>query len=173
MTGTPANGAVTVTHADNNGTWLVELRGEHDLSTAPRLDEQTRDVWPRRKLAIVDLRSAAFIDSTVVSWLLSADNAITTAGTGTLIIIEGAADSVPARVLRLLHLREVLACYPTRHDAQTHHPGVQAERLASTDERTRTRPGDAPGRTRNPPAPRYRDRHARRALGRPRRRKAA
>ena len=124
MTGTPANGAVTVTHADNNGTWLVELRGEHDLSTAPRLDEQTRDVWPRRKLAIVDLRSAAFIDSTVVSWLLSADNAITTAGTGTLIIIEGAADSVPARVLRLLHLREVLACYRTRHDAQTHHPGV-------------------------------------------------
>jgi anti-anti-sigma factor len=124
MTTTPFRGAVTVTHADNNGTWLVELRGEHDLSTAPQLDEQTRDVWPRCRLAVIDLSSAAFIDSTVVSWLLSAHNAITTAGSGTLVIIEGTADSMPARVLRMLRMREMLACYPTRQDAETHHPDV-------------------------------------------------
>ena len=82
MSSERAPGTVTVTHCDNNGTWLIALEGEHDMATAPLLEQQTSGVWPRCNLAVVDLREATFIDCSTINWLLRTRGALTRSGGG-------------------------------------------------------------------------------------------
>jgi anti-anti-sigma factor len=49
---------------------LVQLAGEHDLSTAPQLSETIRAI---RGNVLVDLSECSFIDSSVIGALLMAD----------------------------------------------------------------------------------------------------
>jgi anti-anti-sigma regulatory factor len=78
---TSAVGTVSVTRHDAAGTWLIALGGEHDLSTAALLEEETIGVWPHAVLVVVDLSGAAFMDSTVVHWLMSARRELEASGT--------------------------------------------------------------------------------------------
>jgi anti-anti-sigma regulatory factor len=112
-----AVGTVSVTRLDAVGTWLIALGGEHDLATAALLEEQTIDVWPRAGFVVVDLSGAAFIDSTVVNWLMRAKRELEASGSGVLGIVEGPAGTFAARLFGLLRLRDVLVCYRTRRDA--------------------------------------------------------
>ena len=91
--------------------------GEHDLSTAPLLEQATIGLWQRCTLAVVDLSGAAFIDTTVINWLMNAKHKLEASGGGTLGIVEGPPASFAARLFGQLSLRDVLACYPTRQDA--------------------------------------------------------
>ena len=112
-----AVGTVSVTRHDAAGTWLIALGGEHDLSTAALLEEKTIGVWPGATLVVVDLSRAAFMDSTVVHWLVSAKRELEASGRGAVGIVEGPAGSFAARLFGLLDLRDVLVCYRTRRDA--------------------------------------------------------
>jgi anti-anti-sigma regulatory factor len=112
-----AVGSVTVTPHNAGGAWLIALHGEHDLSTAALLEQATIGIWQRCTLAVVDLSGAAFIDTTVINWLLSAKRALEASGTGVLRTVEGPSGSFAARLLGLLGLRDELACYPTRQEA--------------------------------------------------------
>ena len=110
-------GAISVNHFDSNGTWLIALEGEHDLSTAPLVETQTENVWPVASLAVVDLSDATFVDSSVVNWLRKARDLMETAGHGTLRAVVGPSETPAARLVGLLGLRGELGVYTTRHEA--------------------------------------------------------
>ena len=110
-------GTVDVTPCDGRGTWLVTLHGDHDLATRALLEQQTRPVWPRCKVAVIDLSDTTFIDSGVIRWLLEAERELEAAGAFTLSVVEGRPGTVADRIFSALRMRYVLACYETRAQA--------------------------------------------------------
>jgi anti-anti-sigma regulatory factor len=117
-----STGTVTCTPTDSEGTWLITLKGEHDLATRPGLDRQTRHVWPLCKVAVIDLSGTTFIDSGVIRWLLNAESALEAAGGHSLSIVEGPPGSVADRLFEILRVRHVLPCHPTPTAALAHSP---------------------------------------------------
>jgi anti-anti-sigma regulatory factor len=107
----------TITRGDDAGTWLVALRGEHDLSTIPLLEEQTRHVWPQCTVAVIDLSEVTFMDSTLIHWLLRVEQALEAAHGFTFSIVTGAPSGVAGMLFERLRMSHVFACYVTRRDA--------------------------------------------------------
>jgi anti-anti-sigma factor len=62
-----------VTHTD--GTILVEVRGEVDMTTAPALSKVLDSALAEHGRVMIDLRSIAFIDSSGLAALLRAHQA--------------------------------------------------------------------------------------------------
>jgi hypothetical protein len=89
MSVSTANGSVTVTPQDAEGAWLIALEGEHDLSTAAPREQETSCLWQRCTLAVVDLSDVAFIDTTVINWLVSAKRMLEASAGGAMGIFEG------------------------------------------------------------------------------------
>jgi ABC-type transporter Mla MlaB component len=118
-------GGVAVTQCDHDGTWLVALYGEHDLTTIPLLARQTSHVWAHCKIAVVDLTDVTFVDTGVVSWLLSVERALEEGEGLTLSVVQGAPGSFTARLFDRLHMGSVLACYATRREAFMQAPAVR------------------------------------------------
>lgn len=110
-------GSVTVTHHDRNGTWLVGLGGEHDISTAPLLDRETGGIWANCTLVVVDLSDTTFIDCSLVHWLLERRVALAGVGDRPLRVVRGPAGGVAERVFDLLQLDDELSRYPSRREA--------------------------------------------------------
>jgi ABC-type transporter Mla MlaB component len=106
-----------VTCCDQRGTWLVELHGEHDLSTMPRLEQQTRHVWPHCTNAVIDLSEVTFTDSSLIDWLLRVEQALEQAHGFTLSIVTGPTSGAAGRLFKHIHMDCVLACYPSRREA--------------------------------------------------------
>ncbi len=104
---------VTTTTGEADGTTIVMLHGDHDFATRPELVRETNPIWPRCKVAIIDLSDVGFIDSGVIRWLLDVERQLEESGAFTLSIVEGKPDSRAARLFELLRMRHVLACYPT------------------------------------------------------------
>ena len=113
----PADGTVVSTRLRVEGDWLIVLAGEHDVSSAPLLRQETHEVWEQARRVVVDLSTAAFIDSSVITWRLREQRA-RPAGSS-LRIVEGEGGSAATRILDALDLRGALACYPTRRQACT------------------------------------------------------
>jgi anti-anti-sigma regulatory factor len=112
----------TATACEADGTWVVALHGDHDLSTRAQLEQETNAIWPVCKVAIIDLSDAEFIDSGVIKWLLDVARELQEAGASTLSVVEGPRGSVADRLFGLLRMRHVLACYPTRESALAQAP---------------------------------------------------
>jgi anti-anti-sigma factor len=112
-----AAGTISVTRFDSNGTWLIVLGGEHDISTAPLLAEHTREMWLDCGLVVVDLGSASFIDCSIIGWLLQTRDALADAGRCPLRVVGAGGEDVVSRLFDILGLRDQFACYPTRQQA--------------------------------------------------------
>ena len=106
-------GSVACIHTADGGTCLVTLTGEHDLTTIPLLDHHTRHLWPRCRVAVIDLSGVTFMDTTIISWLLGVESALEDGVGFTLSIVEGAPGCAAARLFDHLRMEHVLACYPT------------------------------------------------------------
>jgi len=52
--------------------WLVELMGEHDLSTAAQVEAAIDQVFRSGSKLVLDLSSATFVDSSVLAAILRA-----------------------------------------------------------------------------------------------------
>jgi anti-anti-sigma regulatory factor len=116
-------GQVRVSHYDRNGTWLIELAGEHDIATSSLIDARTLGVWPRCSVAIVDLRSVTFIDSSVVNWLARVRRTLESHGASDAVRIVGDPRSNALRpVFDALGIRDDFACYSTPRDAMANAP---------------------------------------------------
>lgn len=63
---------VTTDVAQDDGTWLVALHGDHDIATLAELRRETNHIWALCSVAIIDLSGVGFIDSGVIRWLLEA-----------------------------------------------------------------------------------------------------
>jgi anti-sigma B factor antagonist len=91
---------------------VVSVEGEADLHTAPQLDDLLKALESNH--VIVDLTEATFVDSTMVSVLVAADQRLRTAG-GQLVI---AADNPSvARLFEMTGLDRVLAVNRTLAEA--------------------------------------------------------
>jgi anti-anti-sigma regulatory factor len=112
-------GEDTITRCDGRGTWLVALHGEHDLSTIPLLDEQTRHVWPQCAIAVIDLSEVTFIDSSLIHWLLRVERTLEAAHVFTLSVVTGPPDGAAGKLFERLGMNQVFACYGTRRDVFT------------------------------------------------------
>ena len=98
------------------GVTLVELIGEHDLAHYEPLKDALETAAARRKDVVVDLSSCVFFDSTVVSLLLHAQDAVTSSGERfALVIPDGSAHT--SRVVEVMHLADVLPIHTTREAA--------------------------------------------------------
>ena len=69
MSGTPS-----IIKAEQRGShlWVLELRGEHDLSTSGEVDRAINDVYASGSALVVDLSGTGFIDSSIVAALVRA-----------------------------------------------------------------------------------------------------
>jgi stage II sporulation protein AA (anti-sigma F factor antagonist) len=99
-----------VTIEERGGAVHALLRGELDISTAPRLDEalaRTEAEGPR--LLVIDLSELTFMDSTGLRLLIGADSRAREEGRR-LVLIQG--NEMVQRVLRLTRLDERLEIVP-------------------------------------------------------------
>src|SRR4051794_23098977 len=95
-----------VTLTESAGSVHVKLRGELDISTAPRLEEDLRRAEADGPAVImVDLSGLDFMDSTGLRLLISADLRAREAGRR-LVLVQG--NEMVQRVLRLTRLDERL-----------------------------------------------------------------
>jgi anti-sigma B factor antagonist len=94
------------TSARSGGGVRVELKGELDLASAPKLDEELRKAEERgAKLIVIDLQPLSFMDSSGLRTLLAADARAREAGRR-LVLIRG--DERVQRVLKITRLDERL-----------------------------------------------------------------
>jgi anti-anti-sigma factor len=96
--------------------WLVELTGEHDLSTAPRLRTELDRVLADGASVVVDLSRVSFIDSSVVGVLLNAHRSAADLVGQTLVVVAPPAGT-PARLLEFIGAPRVLPMFESRADA--------------------------------------------------------
>jgi anti-sigma B factor antagonist len=95
---------------------VVELEGEHDLSTVPELEGTLDRVLENGTSVILDLTGATFIDSSVLSQLFRARQRAD-ADPREAFVVVAEAGSPPARLLDLTNAERVLDVYPTRQAA--------------------------------------------------------
>jgi anti-anti-sigma factor len=113
---TRAPGGSTVTHHDENGTWIIALEGEHDISTTSVLDAQISSLLSCCTRAVVDLSSTTFIDASVIGWLMRTRGLLAT-DDGALSVVQGNPGGIADRVFDILRLHDELAVYATQKDA--------------------------------------------------------
>lgn len=104
------------TEAGGEGIEIVVLDGEHDLGTLPRVRDAFEAIAEKDKALIIDLSSAAFVDSSILGAVLDARRHAGEAGRGFAVTCDGAAEPV-RRVLEVTGLAEELPVHPTREAA--------------------------------------------------------
>jgi anti-sigma B factor antagonist len=98
--------ALELTTSDRDGGARVALKGELDIATAPRLEEEVRRLETEgHKLIVIDLRGLEFMDSSGLRALLAADTRARERS-ARLVIVRG--DDRIQRVLRITRLDERL-----------------------------------------------------------------
>ena len=93
------------------GAWVVTLRGEHDLSTAPRLRTALARSFAGDWAVLVDLSEAEFIDSTTLQLLIGARRQRHS------IALVAPSGSVAGRLVELVRLADAIPTYQTRAEA--------------------------------------------------------
>lgn len=99
--------------------WVLTLHGEHDLSTAPELEQRLTKIAASGTSVVIELAEATFIDSQIINWLLRWTERAAVTPSLHLAISTGAAGTPALRVIDLLGLTPKLPCHPTKADA--HH----------------------------------------------------
>jgi anti-sigma B factor antagonist len=95
------------------GATVVELAGEHDLSTHGEVSAALEGVDPETP-CVVDLSSAAFIDSSILAALIQA---ALRDGPSPQTVVVAAPGSAPARLFELTQATTVVQVCPSLDDA--------------------------------------------------------
>ena len=96
----------TVERQLSDGTARLLVRGELDMETGPRLDEQIRELEAQRPAVLVlDLREVSFFDSTGLQLVLDADVRAREEGRR-FVVLPG--DGEPMRILELAEVADRL-----------------------------------------------------------------
>jgi anti-anti-sigma factor len=107
-------GTADVTRLEDR-TAVVDVRGEHDLSTVPALTA-TLERGCAHARVVVDLAECTFIDSTVIAALLRAARTVQGRGGAFALVIPPEQSNV-ARVATTIHLGDLVALHPSRASA--------------------------------------------------------
>ena len=98
------------------GVTLVEITGEHDLSTSADLTSSLDRLIAAAQPIVVDLSAATFIDSSTLGAILDARRRALDAGVGFELAQHGGAQAV-ARVLEITGVRDELPVRSSRPEA--------------------------------------------------------
>jgi len=60
----------TIERSRDRDVWILVLRGEHDLSTAPNLRRELDGIYDSGSRVVVDLTDVAFMDSSILNALV-------------------------------------------------------------------------------------------------------
>jgi anti-sigma B factor antagonist len=101
----------------DDGVAVVVVEGEHDVYTAPSLNERLDSLLEEHAPFVVDLTAATFVDSSVIRVLLEARRRAEETNVGFAVAL-GQDDSGPVRrVLDITGLVPLLPIYPAREEA--------------------------------------------------------
>jgi anti-anti-sigma factor len=100
----------------DRGTWVVTLRGEHDLSTEPSLGDVLKQAFGGGSKVVVDLSQVEFIDSTVLRALAYGRQEAVEHAEHEIVIV-APTDTFASRVLRVTGIDKVIRVFVTRADA--------------------------------------------------------
>ena len=102
------------------GVMLLVLRGEHDLSTQPRLRATIDEAIAAGMSIVIDLSEIEFIDSTVLAAILHGQRRATD-GDGDreqgLAVVASPGARLVARMLSLVHIEDHVAVHLSRDSA--------------------------------------------------------
>src|SRR4051794_3671252 len=107
---------ITVVEEGAAGVVVVALFGEHDVSTSPVLDERLTSAQCDGLGLVVDLSAAAFVDSSVIGTLLSAQRRARLHGSGFAVAL-GRDGGFVRSVLEITGLLDALPTFDTRAEA--------------------------------------------------------
>ena len=110
----PRPGSAAVVRA-RPGLAIVEVRGEHDLSTEQALREALRTA-AEHPTVVADLSECTFVDSTALAVLINAAQMARTRRDRFAVVIPRDVRPV-ARVAAMIGLGDMLALHPTRESA--------------------------------------------------------
>ena len=98
------------------GVAVLTISGEHDLSTAPNLRRRLDGLLGEGVATVLDLSSATFIDSSILSVILNGRRRAGEAKIGFAVARTNASDAVD-RVLEVTGLRAELPVHARREEA--------------------------------------------------------
>lgn len=101
---------------EESGPWVLELHGEHDLSTVQAIHATLAPIADQGEAAVIDLSQVTFIDSAVLTELVASCRRDEDGG-GARLALVAPPGGFPARVLGLLQLGRVIGVYETRDAA--------------------------------------------------------
>ena len=96
----------------------IILRGECDISTAPRLADALERT-NQRTHAIIDLSECEFVDSTIIGVLNAAHRTRDARGTRLEVVLPASASEIVNRVFALMQLRDILSVHDSAEAART------------------------------------------------------
>jgi anti-anti-sigma factor len=112
------HGTIEVEHAA--GVDVLVLRGDHDLSTQPRLQARIDRALMTGKSVVVDLSAVDFIDSTVLAAILHGERRATREAGGRglgLAVVSSPGAKFIARMLSLVRIEDQVAVHRSRDSA--------------------------------------------------------
>jgi anti-anti-sigma factor len=101
---------------DDTGVWLIELSGEHDLSTVPDLRRAFDEVFSHGTRILVDLSDTTFIDSTIINTLAEAQQRADQHEDEKL-IVAAPPGGQPADVFEMVQISQILPIADSRDAA--------------------------------------------------------
>jgi anti-anti-sigma factor len=102
------------------GVVVLLLRGEHDLSTQPRLRAAIDEALAAGMSVVVDLSEVGFIDSTVLAAILHGQKRATDGDDGReqgVAVVASPGARFVARMLSLVHIEDHVAVHLSRDSA--------------------------------------------------------
>ena len=60
----------TIERSQQGAVWMLTLRGEHDLATAPALQRAIDGIYDSGSTVVVDLTDVSFVDSSILNVLV-------------------------------------------------------------------------------------------------------
>ena len=119
------------TTRSKDGTWILNLSGEHDITTATELRDGLDALFAEGTRIVVDLRHVAFMDSTIIGVLAAAQQrASTTEGEGLALVVPS--EGFVARLKEIVAFDKLI---PTFNSLE------EAERSTVAQEQVGSRPG--------------------------------
>jgi anti-sigma B factor antagonist len=96
--------------------WIVEILGEHDISTAASLTDTLAGIFAQGTTIVIDLSEATFIDSSILGVLINAQHRADHDENEQLAVV-APHNGIPMRLIRMVAADDVLKLFETRAHA--------------------------------------------------------
>jgi anti-anti-sigma factor len=98
------------------GLWIVEIQGEHDLSTTAGLNDELAAILAQGTTIVIDLSDATFIDSSVLREMIVTQRRVNENEHEHLAVVAPRA-GFAARLIAFAGANQVLSVFETRAEA--------------------------------------------------------